>query len=270
MIPQSVKVVILADRGFGRTALATFCRRHGFGYVIRIKPSVTVRLKGFRGQLLDYPVFKGIAKVLKRVSYRSDGAVTQHVVVRWRKGLPAKRDECWFLMTDQPGTARQLCKLYGKRMTTEQLFRDGKSKRNGRGGLALPLEPARHAGQHARAAGPAAADPGGRVPAAVRRRAAGQATVRPVGVVLDEPRERVQHLHDRADHAGQGGRQPAAGVGRRRGALGIGRAKLGMSQRPGGLTGGGRRAYCCPQCREGGVIIGCVGVWTCPGTDSTQ
>lgn len=129
-------MVILADRGFGRTALATFCQRQGFGYLIRIQPSVTVRLKGFHGKpfcgkLLDYPVYKGIAKVLKRVSYRSDRAVTQHVVVRWRKDLPKKRDECWFLMTDQPGTAHQLCKLYGRRMTIEQLFRDDKNKRNG-------------------------------------------------------------------------------------------------------------------------------------------
>jgi hypothetical protein len=132
MVPRTVKAIVLADRGFGRAALATFCQRHGFGYVIRIQPKVTVRLKGFRGQLLDYPVTKGIAKVLRRVSYRGDGAVTQNVVIRWRKDLPARRDECWFLMTDQPGTARQLCRLYGRRMTTEQLFRDGKSKRNGR------------------------------------------------------------------------------------------------------------------------------------------
>jgi hypothetical protein len=131
MIPRKIKVVILADRGFGRTALATFCQQQGFGYVIRIQPSVTVRLHGFHGKLLDYPVKKGIAKVLKRVSYRSDGAVTQSVVVRWPKDLPKKRDECWFLMTDQPGTARQLCKLYGQRMTIEQLFRDDKNKRNG-------------------------------------------------------------------------------------------------------------------------------------------
>lgn len=131
MIPRRIEVVILADRGFGRTALATFCQKQGFGYVIRIQPKVTVRLHGFRGKLLDYPVKKGVAEVLKRVSYRSDGSVTQNVVVRWKKDLPEKRDECWFLMTDQPGTARQLCKLYGRRMTIEQLFRDGKSKRNG-------------------------------------------------------------------------------------------------------------------------------------------
>jgi hypothetical protein len=131
MIPRSIKVVILADRGFGRTALATFCQQQGFGYLIRIQPSVTVRLQGFRGKLLDYPVKKGIAKVLKRVAYRSDEAVTQSVVVHWPRNLPKKRDECWFLMTDQPGTARQLCRLYGQRMTIEQLFRDDKSKRNG-------------------------------------------------------------------------------------------------------------------------------------------
>lgn len=131
MIPQTFKVVILADRGFGRTALATFCQRQGFGYVIRIQPSVSIRLRGFHGKLLDYPVYKGIAKVLRQVNYRSDAAVIQNVVIHWRRNLPEKRDECWFLMTDQTGTAHQLCKLYGKRMTIEQLFRDDKSKRNG-------------------------------------------------------------------------------------------------------------------------------------------
>ncbi len=131
MIPLSVKVIILADRGFGRCALAAFLRRNGFSYVIRVQPKVTVKLKGFHGKLLDYPVHKGIAKVLKDVAYRADGAVTQHVVVRWRKGLPPKRDECWFLMTDLTGTAEPLCQLYGRRMTIEQLFRDHKSKRNG-------------------------------------------------------------------------------------------------------------------------------------------
>lgn len=131
MIPQTIKVVVLADRGFGRTTLATFCQQQGFGYVIRIQPSVTVRLRGFHGKLLDYPVYKGIARVLKRVSYRSDDAVIQNVVIHWRRNLPKKRDECWFLMSDQPGSAHQLCKLYGQRMTIEQLFRDDKSKRNG-------------------------------------------------------------------------------------------------------------------------------------------
>lgn len=131
MIPEKIKVVILADRGFGRTALAQFCQKHKFGYIIRIQPSVKVRLRGFAGKLLDYPVHKGIAKVLKNVSYRSDDAVTQSIIVRWKTNLPKRRDECWFLMTNQPGTAHQLCRIYGLRMTIEQLFRDSKNKRNG-------------------------------------------------------------------------------------------------------------------------------------------
>jgi hypothetical protein len=131
MIPTGVKVIILADRGFGRCALAAFLRRQRFSYLIRIQPKVTVKLKGFEGKLLDYPVFKGIARVLKDVAYRADGAVEQNVVVRWRSDLPRTRDECWFLMTDLKGTAPQLCALYARRMTIEQLFRDHKSKRNG-------------------------------------------------------------------------------------------------------------------------------------------
>jgi hypothetical protein len=131
MVPESIKVILLADRGFGRCALAAFCRRNRFSYLIRIQPKVNVKFKNFDGKLLDYPVFKGIAKVLKDVAYRSDGAVTQNVVVRWRKNLPPRRDECWFLMTDLSGTASELCALYGRRMTIEQLFRDHKSKRNG-------------------------------------------------------------------------------------------------------------------------------------------
>jgi hypothetical protein len=223
MIPWSIKVVILADRGFGRTALASFCQRQGFGYLIRIQPKVTVRLKGFHGKLLDYPVKKGIAKVLQRLSYRSDGAVTQSVVVRWRKDLPEKRDECWFLMTDQPGTAHQLCKLYGKRMTIEQLFRDDKSKRNGWSLRGHPDHPARSPGSPA-------ADPGDRLPAAVRDRTAGQTAVQAFGLVLDQPRYRVQHLDDRMDHAAKNNRQPAQGIRRRPGPLGIRGAKLGMTQ----------------------------------------
>jgi hypothetical protein len=131
MILPEVKVILLADRGFGRTALAKFCRQYGFHYLIRIQPKVTVHLHGFDGKLLDYPVFKGIAKVLVDVLYRSDRAVRQNIVIRWLRNLPKKRDECWFLMTDLNGSAQQLCALYGRRMTIEQLFRDSKNKRNG-------------------------------------------------------------------------------------------------------------------------------------------
>lgn len=132
MIPARVKVILLADRGFGRTELAGFCQQHGFGYVIRIQPNVHVSCASYQGKLLDYPVRKGICKVLGSVLYRSrENPVTQNIVIRWKRNLPKKRDECWFLMTDLHAGGAQISELYGQRMTIEELFRDHKNKWNG-------------------------------------------------------------------------------------------------------------------------------------------
>ena len=131
MIPQQVKVILLADRGFGRTELARFCQNHGFSYVIRIQPNVHANCASYKGKLIDYPVHKGICKLLKSVAYRSHHTVTQNIVIRWVRGLPSKRDECWFLMTDLLAGPAQISTLYGRRMSIEQLFRDQKNKRNG-------------------------------------------------------------------------------------------------------------------------------------------
>ena len=80
MIPETVRVILLADRGFGRCALAAFLRRHHFSYVIRIQSKVRVKFRGFDGQLQDYPIGKGEAKVFRDVAYRADGAVRQNIV----------------------------------------------------------------------------------------------------------------------------------------------------------------------------------------------
>jgi hypothetical protein len=131
MVPPGQKVILLADRGFGRTELARFCQRHGFDYVIRIQPNVHVRCASYSGKLLDYPVHKGICKLLKHAAYRQHNSVSQNIVVRWVRDLPPKRDECWFLMTSLSAGPAQISRLYGQRMTIEELFRDHKSKRNG-------------------------------------------------------------------------------------------------------------------------------------------
>jgi hypothetical protein len=131
LIPASLEVVILADRGFGRAEWAAVCQELNFRYVVRIKPAVTVACARYRGVLSQYPVRKGIAHVLRDVLYRKDGRVTHHVVIRWRPGLPKTRDEPWYLMTDLDGRAEALCQLYGRRMSVEELFRDQKNRRNG-------------------------------------------------------------------------------------------------------------------------------------------
>lgn len=135
MIPQHVRVILLADRGFGRTELGRFCQRMKLHYVVRIQGKVTVRFSDQPVRLDRYPIRKGCSERLNNVLYRSHDPLMQHVAIRWKKHLPAHRDEPWYLMTDLPveegWTVKRLCDLYGRRMSIEQLFRDGKSKRLG-------------------------------------------------------------------------------------------------------------------------------------------
>lgn len=131
MLPEGVSLILLADRGFGRTELARTCQKLGLHYIIRIKPDVWVETRSFRGTLRVYPVHQGMCRVLRDVVDRKHDPVRQHVLIRGVEGLPQKRDEPWFLMTDLGRAPRSLSRLYGKRMTVEELFRDHKNRRNG-------------------------------------------------------------------------------------------------------------------------------------------
>ena len=133
LVPQRVRIILLADRGFGRTELArTLLGLVNVSFVIRIRPDVRVRHPRFTGKLLDYPVKKGMRRVLRGVQFRSTDPVGVNVVIRWKKGLPEHRDGPWFLFTDLgKASAIRLTELYGKRMGIEEFFRDSKSVRNG-------------------------------------------------------------------------------------------------------------------------------------------
>jgi hypothetical protein len=133
LVPERVRIILLADRGFGRAELArTLLGLVNVSFVIRIKPQVKVRHPKFTGKLVDYPVKKGMRRVLRGAQFRAKDPVKLNVVIRWKKDLPQKRDGPWFLVTDLPkGSAIQLTELYGKRMGVEEFFRDAKSLRNG-------------------------------------------------------------------------------------------------------------------------------------------
>ncbi len=50
-LPPGVGVVILADRGFGRTSLITHCQRLKLDYLIRIPAKVHVHGERWHGRL---------------------------------------------------------------------------------------------------------------------------------------------------------------------------------------------------------------------------
>jgi len=127
-LPDDAKVVILADRGFGRTEMARECQTLGFDYIIRIVPDVWIEHSQFCGKLLDLPLRRGVGRMLRNVAYRKTRPVEQHIAVLW----PAAEDQPWFLMTNVDRLrAKRLSHIYGHRMTIEEYFRDCKSKRNG-------------------------------------------------------------------------------------------------------------------------------------------
>jgi len=130
-----VRLVILADRGFGRAALIQQCQRLGLDYLVRIAGDVIVRGERFRGNLQQYPLTRGACQGWREVAYRSDASVNTNLILRWKKGLPAKKDQPWYLLTNLPlerrGDARRYSDLYALRFDIEELFRDGKNEHLG-------------------------------------------------------------------------------------------------------------------------------------------
>lgn len=134
-LPPELRLVILADRGFGRAELARTCQTLQLDYLIRIKGDVRVRTARWQGLLQHYPARRGMAQYWPAVEYRADGLVRTNLILRWPKDLPAERDEPWYLITSLGGAGRAAAQrwsdLYALRFDIEELFRDTKNEHLG-------------------------------------------------------------------------------------------------------------------------------------------
>lgn len=134
-LPQEVPIVILADRGFGRAQMAIECQKLGLDYLIRVEGKVHVRTRRWHGLLKHYAIKRGQCHGFADALYRRDGVASTNLIVRWKKGLPQKKDGPWYLMTSLPlgGKSRntRLSDLYAKRFDIEELFRDAKNEHLG-------------------------------------------------------------------------------------------------------------------------------------------
>jgi hypothetical protein len=128
MVPKSTRIVLLADRGFGRAEMAQQCQRLELGYILRIQPKVFIRTRRFHGLLKDWPIQRGQSTLLRNVEYRKDNPVRCHVAILWRPD----QEEPWYLLTNRDDIrAAQVGKVFAHRMSIEEYFRDTKSSRNG-------------------------------------------------------------------------------------------------------------------------------------------
>lgn len=131
VLPKGVKVTILADRGFGDQKLYELLTNLDFDYVVRFREIITLTdADGRVGPASDWVPVKGRALMIKGAAVTQDRFKLPAVVVVRDPGMK----EAWCLATSRADlTARAVVKLYGKRFTIEENFRDSKDIHFGMG-----------------------------------------------------------------------------------------------------------------------------------------
>lgn len=129
-IPESVGVTLLADRGFGDQKLYAILEAYGWDYVIRFRGGITVEHAGCAKPAEDWLPPTGRATMLRDVLVTRERApVPAVVLVR----APRMKDAWHLATTLSKSRASEVVKLYGKRFTIEETFRDQKDLRYGMG-----------------------------------------------------------------------------------------------------------------------------------------
>lgn len=132
VLPQSVAVTLLADRGFADQKLFEFLTKDlGFGFIIRTRGNVQVTAVGGEARVAAQWVGKGgRAKLLRNAKVTATGYEVAAVVCVHAKDMK----EPWCLVTNQSTLkATEIIKGYGKRWSIEPAFRDSKDPHFGMG-----------------------------------------------------------------------------------------------------------------------------------------
>jgi len=130
-ISHDVSVTLLADRGFGDQKLYAYLALLGWDYVIRFRGGILVEdASGTQRPAERWVPKTGRATMLRGARVTQDRAEVPAVVVVHA----ARMKEPWCLATSLADkTASEVVKLYGKRFTIEETFRDAKDIRFGMG-----------------------------------------------------------------------------------------------------------------------------------------
>lgn len=122
-IPPEVRVTLLADRGFGDQVLYGMLDLLGWSYVIRFRGGILVEHEGVQRPASAWLAPNGRARKLDGARVTADRTQIGAVVTVHAKAMK----EPWCLATNlATETAAAIVKLYGRRFTIEETFRDEK------------------------------------------------------------------------------------------------------------------------------------------------
>jgi len=130
VLPNEVKVTLLADRGFADQKFFRFLNEElQFNYIIRIKSNTTIIHKNIKNKASNWLKSDGQSFGLKKsLLTLSEYPIEQFVAVK-DKGMKA----AWFLVSNMKDKPREIINNYAKRWKIEPFFRDLKDGRYGLG-----------------------------------------------------------------------------------------------------------------------------------------
>ena len=133
-VPAGVRVTILADRGFCNTELLAFLTEQlHWDYVVRLRGNIELYAEATTYQGCHFSaigVKRGASAILlrdARITAKKYPVATTIGV--WDKAMK----EPWYLVSSRRDDSSALVKLYGRRFTCEEQFRDEKDDRFGAG-----------------------------------------------------------------------------------------------------------------------------------------
>src|SRR5690606_17671735 len=130
VIPANVTVTVLADRGFGDRKLYEWLLGVGWHFAIRFRDCIEVRHKDESKPAVEWLSQTGRARKLERVEVTKERTAIPAVVVAHAPRMA----EPWCIATSRSDlNAGAVTKLYGRRFTIEESFRDVKDIRFGFG-----------------------------------------------------------------------------------------------------------------------------------------
>ncbi len=135
LLPETLReVIILADRGFGDVELYDMLRGElGFHFIIRFRGCIAIQdpESGLTARAAKCVPPNGRARLIAKAKVTRRRFEVEAVVAVKQRDMK----EAWLLASSLPWKAAPIVKLYGRRFTCEENFRDEKDPRFGQGTL---------------------------------------------------------------------------------------------------------------------------------------
>jgi len=129
IVPEGKRIILVADRGFGRASLVNFLIKLDVLFVLRVKADVVITTKPRKKinlrkiNLRKLKIKPNQVKWFEAISYRADRKVTRVNLAVTLAAVEGKKDDPWILVTNLR-KAKTAIKYYRLRFDIEEWFKD--------------------------------------------------------------------------------------------------------------------------------------------------